>query len=94
MALYADYEMPEGIDVVFNTNKTRAQADIVFKPAKKDPNNPFGALLRNEGGQYTYEDKDGNTKLGLINKTRHRCQETRIRGIDILDQSYGQEETA
>jgi DNA-binding CsgD family transcriptional regulator len=70
MALYADYEMPEGIDVVFNTNKTRAQADIVFKPAKKDPNNPFGALLRNEGGQYTYVDKDGNTKLGLINKTR------------------------
>ena len=69
MALYSDH-MPDGVDVVFNTNKTPDQANKVLKDIKKDPDNPFGALLRNEGGQYTYEDKDGNTKLGLINKTR------------------------
>lgn len=67
MALYSDH-MPDGVDVVFNTNKT--PGEDVLKNIKKDPDNPFGALLRNEGGQYTYEDKDGNTKLGLINKTR------------------------
>ena len=70
MAHYASEEMPEGVDVIFNTNKTRAQADIVFKEIKSDPNNPFGALLRENGGQYTYIDKDGKEKLGLINKTR------------------------
>lgn len=69
MALYSD-DMPDGIDVVFNTNKTRDQADKVLKPIKDDPNNPFGALLREEGGQYHYTDERGQRKLGLINKTR------------------------
>lgn len=71
MARYSDH-MPDGVDVIFNTNKTRAQADIVLKKAKPDPNNPFGALLRKDGGQYMYEDpKTHEMKLGLINKTRH-----------------------
>jgi len=70
MAHYSD-NMPDGIDVIFNTNKTRDQADIVLKKIKADPNNPFGALLRKDGGQYMYEDpKTGEMKLGLINKTR------------------------
>ena len=67
MATYSDH-IPDGYDVVFNTNKTRDEA--VLKKIKPDPDNPFGALLRNEGGQYTYEDENGNTRLGLINKTR------------------------
>lgn len=69
MAFYAD-NLPDGVDMVFNTNKTPDQA--VLKPIKKDdPNNPFGSLLREEGGQYKYTDVDGERKLGLINKTRH-----------------------
>lgn len=70
MAVYSD-DMPDGVDVVFNTNKTRDQADKVLKSIKDDPNNPFGALLREEGGQYHYTDPEtGERKLGLINKTR------------------------
>lgn len=70
MAHYSDH-MPDGIDVIFNTNKTRDQADNVLKNIKKDPDNPFGALLRKDGGQYMYTDKEtGEQKLGLINKTR------------------------
>lgn len=70
MAFYSD-DMPDGVDVIFNTNKTREQADNVLKPIKKDdPNNPFGSLLREEGGQYKYTDENGERKLGLINKTR------------------------
>ena len=70
MAFYSD-NMPEGVDVVFNTNKTPEQADKVLKPIKKDdPSNPFGSLLREEGGQYKYTDENGERKLGLINKTR------------------------
>ena len=69
MALYSD-DMPDGVDVIFNTNKTQGQK--VFKDIKTDdPNNPFGALLREEGGQYHYIDAEtGERKLGLINKTR------------------------
>lgn len=70
MAFYSD-NMPDGVDVVFNTNKTPDQADKVLKPIKSDPDNPFGALLREEGGQYHYLDPEtGERKLGLINKTR------------------------
>lgn len=70
MALYSD-DMPDGVDVVFNTNKTPDQAANVLKPIKTDdPRNPFGALLREEGGQYEYTDENGEKQLGLINKTR------------------------
>lgn len=69
MAVYGD-NMPDGVDVIFNTNKTRDQADKVLKDIKDDPTNPFGALLKEEGGQYHYIDENGERKLGLINKTR------------------------
>lgn len=70
MAVYSD-DMPDGVDVIFNTNKTHEQADKVLKGIKDDPDNPFGALLREEGGQYHYTDPEtGERKLGLINKTR------------------------
>lgn len=69
MAVYSD-DMPDGVDVVFNTNKTPDQAGKVLKSIKEDPSNPFGALLREEGGQYHYTDENGERKLGLINKTR------------------------
>lgn len=67
MAVYSD-NIPEGYDIVFNSNKkTREDA---FKPIKKDPDNPFGATIKDmdQGGQYWYVDKNGKKKLGLINK--------------------------
>ena len=68
MAFYSD-DLPDGIDIAFNSNKV--PGDKVLKSIKTDdPTNPFGALLREEGGQYHYIDSDGNEKLGLINKTR------------------------
>ena len=69
MAVYSD-NMPDGVDVVFNTNKTSdvAKADVL-KKIKSDPDNPFGALIKANGQSY-YEDADGNRQLSLINKTR------------------------
>lgn len=69
MAFYAD-DLPDGIDIAFNTNKSPGQQAL--KGIKKDdPNNPFGALIKENGGQYHYEDPEtGEWKLGLINKTR------------------------
>lgn len=70
MAVYSD-DMPDGVDVIFNTNKTKGTPmTSVLKEIKDDPNNPFGSLIKdaNQGGQYWYTDSEGNKKLGLINK--------------------------
>ena len=70
MALYSD-NMPDGVDVIFNTNKKLGTPlEKTLKPIKSDPDNPFGSLIKERGGQYYYIDKDGKEKLGLINKTR------------------------
>lgn len=69
MAVYSD-DMPDGVDVVFNTNKKLGtDKRDVLKKTKDDPENPFGALIK-AGGQSYYIDKDGNRQLSPINKTR------------------------
>lgn len=75
MAVYSD-NMPDGIDVLFNSNKTSVEKAL--KSVKRDAvtgeidrDNPFGALIKDadKGGQYWYDDpKTGEKKLGLINK--------------------------
>lgn len=69
MAVYSD-NMPDGVDVIFNTNK-KLGTDMrdVLKKTKDDPDNPFGALIK-PGGQSYYIDKDGKRQLSPINKTR------------------------
>ena len=52
--------------------------NTVLKKIKNDPQNPFGALIKDgindpeigtkKGGQSYYIDDDGNKKLSLINK--------------------------
>lgn len=67
MAVYSD-NMPDGVDVVFNSNKTSVEKAL--KDIKTDdPMNPFGSMIK-PGGQSYYIDKDGNKQLSLINKTR------------------------
>ena len=67
MAVYSD-DLPPGIDVMFNTNKTKDKSKLeVLKPIKNDPDNPFGSLIK-AGGQSYYTDKNGERKLSLINK--------------------------
>lgn len=73
MAIYSVDEkaMPKGVDIIFNTNKTKDVPKMkVLKEIKPDPDNPFGALLREEGGQSTYIDKNGKKQLSAINKTK------------------------
>lgn len=71
MAIYSD-DLPDGVDVRFNTNKTKGTPlEKVLKPIKDDRDNPFGSLIKDtdQGGQYWYDDpKTGKKKLGLINK--------------------------
>ena len=68
MAVYSD-DMPDGIDVIFNTNKKSGtpmkssdkNAKQVLKPIKNDPENPFGSAIKDadQGGQYFYDSKTG-----------------------------------
>lgn len=78
MALYSD-NMPDGVDVIFNTNKSKdVPMRDVLKKIKDDPDNPFGSAIKDvaQGGQYWYDPKTGErvsastkgAKLGLINK--------------------------
>ena len=67
MAVYSD-DLPDGVDIVFNTNKTPDKSKLeVLKDIKDDPDNPFGSLIK-PGGQSYYIDKDGKKQLSLINK--------------------------
>lgn len=77
MAVYSD-DLPDGVDVLFNTNKkTGTPVTDVLKKVKDDPDNPFGSLIKEHGGQSYYDDPNGKytdpitgkkQSLSLINK--------------------------
>lgn len=75
MAMYSD-DLPDGVDILFNTNKTKAdlKGDVdsgkapnltlaAMKKIKDDPDNPFGSTIR----QRHYLSKDGKEKLSPLN---------------------------
>lgn len=68
MAMYSD-DLPKGVDILFNTNKHKDtpmmgdKSNSVLKPLKSDPDNPFGATIR----QRDYIDKDGKSHQSPIN---------------------------
>ena len=69
MAMYSD-DIPDGFDIVFNTNKSSNVSKMdVLKKIKDDPDNPFGATIK-QNGQTLYLDKNGKTKLSPINKIK------------------------
>lgn len=77
MAVYSD-DLPDGVDVMFNTNKAKGtDMKKVLKPITDDPDNPFGSLIKEHGGQTFYDDPNGKyvdpatgkkQSLSLINK--------------------------
>lgn len=70
MALYSD-NLPDGVDVMFNTNKKRGtdKFDVLKAIKDEDPNNPFGAYIPASGQSY-YTDKNGKQQLSPINKLK------------------------
>lgn len=75
MAMYGDPKtFPQGVDVIFNTNKHEGTPKMeVLKPFKRDNRtgeidklNPFGSNLR-PGGQKEYIGEDGKKHLSAIN---------------------------
>lgn len=77
MAVYGDpKDFPPGVDVIFNTNKSKGvpavskdpEAKTVLKPIKNDPLNPFNSAIKEHGGQSYWTDDKGEKHLSLINK--------------------------
>ena len=68
MAVYTD-DLPDGVDVRFNTNKHVGKPwQEVLKPIKTDnPENPFGSNIPAKGQSY-WTDENGKEHLSLINK--------------------------
>ena len=71
MAVYSD-DLPDGIDIRFNTNKTSDVPKMdVLKKMKDDPANRFGASIKDDDdlilAQRHYIDADGNEKLSALN---------------------------
>jgi len=76
MALYSD-DLPDGVDIMFNTNKGKdtPKMDVLkkLKTVSKtdstiDPDNPFGAKIKDDTGQRHYIDAKGKSQLSPINK--------------------------
>lgn len=72
MAVYKD-DLPDGVDIVFNTNKNKADIGddpkAAMKALKDDPDNPFGAMvdqigIRNERGEITQL----TSAMNIVNK--------------------------
>lgn len=69
MAVYSD-DIPDGVDIVFNTNKASGTPKMkVLKAIKDDPDNPFGAAIT-AAGQSMYVGADGKEHLSPINKLK------------------------
>ena len=63
MAMYND-GLPDGVDLLFNTNKSNTGNKLdALKPVSGDPDNPFGAVVR----QRHYLDAAGNKRLSAMN---------------------------
>jgi len=68
MAMYSD-NVPNGVDMIFNTTKSRSSNKLdALKPIKDekgdfDPEAPFKSVIR----QKHYVDKDGNEKVSVLN---------------------------
>ncbi len=78
MAMYAD-DLPDGVDIRFNTNKKRGTPKMdVLKPIKDDPDNPFGAYIKADGQSYYFDPRGKYTdpitgkkqSLSAINKLK------------------------
>ena len=68
MAMYKD-DLPNGVDLVFNTNKSRTGNKLdALKPMKDDKDNPFGSVF----DQITERDSAGNVRvtsaMNLVNE--------------------------
>lgn len=60
MAIYKD-DMPDGIDIVFNTNKSNTGNKLdALKTLKDEPDNPFGSTIKRQHGALNIVNEEGD----------------------------------
>lgn len=65
MAMYKD-DLPEGIDLLFNTNKSNTGNTLdALKPLKDEPDNPFGAVVHQKIDPVT---KKNTSAMNIVNE--------------------------
>lgn len=76
MAVYADdKDLPDGVDVIFNTNKNSnvptmgPKNNTILKPIKNDPRNPFGSLIKDGIDDPEINSKGGGQSYYIDSKT-------------------------
>jgi hypothetical protein len=69
MAMYKD-DLPPGVDIQFNTNKARSSNKLdALKPNKDDPDNPFGAVVKQIGKRDEADNLiEVTSAMNLVNK--------------------------
>lgn len=73
MAMYSD-DIPKGKDIVFNTNKKKGtpmmggKDHTVLKPMKDDPDNPFGAVVKQRMFKNPKTGKKELSALNIVNE--------------------------
>jgi DNA-binding CsgD family transcriptional regulator len=69
MAMYKD-DLPKGVDLVFNTNKSDTGNKLdAMKAMKDDPDNPFGAMVKQIG------DRDSSGNLTKVTSAMNKVNE-------------------
>ena len=98
MAMYADPKtMPDGVDIIFNTNKTKDVPMIsddkdnsVLKPMKSDPENPFGASIKDQRGALNIVNEDEDwQKWSKTLSSQFLSKQYPILAKQQLDKTYG-----
>lgn len=68
MAMYKD-DLPDGVDLVFNTNKSNTGNKLkAMKPLSDDPDNPFGAVIRQIGPESPDGTKTVTSSMNIVNE--------------------------
>lgn len=69
MAMYSN-DLPDGVDLLFNTNKSKAKVSAdtdAMKELTDDPDNPFGAVIKSGGQQFRTKRDGTNVVTSVMN---------------------------
>lgn len=99
MAVYKD-DLPAGVDLVFNTNKTKdvpmmgPKDNSVLKALKDDPDNPFGAQISRQHGVMNVIREEGSWEGWSKNlSTQMLSKQSRKLAQEQLDMAYNRKKS-
>lgn len=91
MAAYSDDKFPDGVDIIFNTNKSKGTTkENVLKTMKDDADNPFGANIVRQKGHLNIVNEQGDWDTWSTKMSSQFLSKQPTSLIkDRLDDTYG-----